>query len=245
MSDNVKVVEIAASPNTELNSLVVDEQRNAAEIDFEKKREAARVRTLLRRIITGSTLLALLVLFLKQTKNWMSPDIFFYHPTAMAIACVGLLPELLALAMQAKRAKSINERNETFQTHVLVSTACKIFALVGYAAIFKSKIERGKSHFTTWHGKVGLLAFLTLIVQVSVGIAIFFTSLPVSMNQRMLLKKIHRYAGSLLGGLFGVAFGLGFASNYAQRLFPSGEQWMLALCGSSCGLAVLWALYRE
>jgi len=161
----------------------------------------------------------------------------------MAVASLGLMPEAISLAMQAKRSKGTNERCETVQTHVLVSFACKFVALAGYLAIWKSKVERGKNHFTTWHGKIGILAGAVLFFQVILG-ALQFFSIPISMSQRMWYRRMHKNLGSVLGALWAAAFGLGFASNYAHKLFPD-EKWMLVLCGGSCGAAILWSLLRE
>lgn len=233
----------SGSPQTPSETSSSLQQHQHQVDDFQKKKEAAHIRTLMRRIAVGSTLLALLITFIRQAKGNYS-DIFLYHPTSMAIACLGLMPEAISLTMQAKRTKSVNERNDTIQTHVLVSFAFKFVALAGYLAIWKSKVERGKNHFTTWHGQIGLASGIVLFAQVVLGALQFFT-IPSVSSQRLLFRKLHRVLGSVLGLLMATTFALGFASNYAQRLFSPSEQWLMVLSGASCGLATLWALYRE
>ena len=211
--------------------------------DMSRTSEAAARQTLIRRVACGGAVVALLALFVRAAPKYT--DVFLYHPTSMAIACVGLLPEVVALALQAKRSSSFHVRNEQVQAHVLVAVAFKLVALAGYAAIWKSKVDRGKPHFTTWHGKLGLLSFVLLVAQVLLGFAQFL-ALPSLVNTatRIWCKNAHRLLSSALGAAFGAAFALGFASNYAVKVLPD-QDWLRVVSGLTAICAVVWALMRE
>ncbi|KAI0703575.1 hypothetical protein BC835DRAFT_1404075 [Cytidiella melzeri] len=42
-------------------------------------------------------------------------------------------------------------------------------AFLGYLAIFAMKIINSRDHFTSWHGKCGLLTFILLLIQIGLG----------------------------------------------------------------------------
>lgn len=59
-------------------------------------------------------------------------------------------PSLL-LQKTKTRAKSVGN-------HKLLQMVTLVAVLIGFAAMYQSKVERGKPHFATWHGLIGVIA---------------------------------------------------------------------------------------
>lgn len=202
---------------------------------------AVERRTLIRRIVTGS--LAVVLLWFFTGRPQPSP-VFIYHPTSFTLAALALLPEAISVAMAAKAAVSMNKRGESVQVHALVSAAMKATALAGYASIYRYKVERGKSHFTSFHGKLGLISGLLLVAQVVLGIVQFWAVPGVSSQARALCRKLHRWLGSALALSFAATFATGFNSNWAIGIF-AGQDLLRLLAGASCFAACAWAFFKE
>ena len=82
--------------------------------------------------------------------------------------------------------------------HVYTEVAAVVGFNLGFAAIYINKEERGKHHFTSWHGLLGLVQAIVIMCQVSLGsVAKYAKSLPVKVNVGQ-VKTWHNLVGAIL-----------------------------------------------
>ena len=179
----------------------------------------ARLPTVLRRCFC-SIVVVLLARWMLG-KQWT--NLFQYHPISMTVCFLGLMPELLYVSRSLRKCRSMNERSERIGDHLLLATMVKTLALVGFIAIYVDKNHRGKKHFTTWHGLMGVITVLVVAFQVLVGLAYHFRLGPWRKFSAYLstLRKIHKYCGIAVLLLGSISMFLGWKSNFATKLVAS------------------------
>jgi len=124
--------------------------------------------------------------------------LFTYHPSAMAMG-FGLLMTLgVASALKLRALGPGPERVKAIWAHAAVQVFGLAFALGGFIAIYRNKAMKGKQHFTSTHGQVGLLAMLLAALSPVLGSGAFarlglLTRLPESV--RPAAKWVHRKVG--------------------------------------------------
>jgi cytochrome b-561 domain-containing protein 2 len=92
------------------------------------------------------------------------------------------------------------ERVRAIWAHAACQTGAVAFALGGFGAIYRNKAIKGKEHFTTTHGKVGLLAMALTVLAMLLGGGAFarlglLARLPEPV--RPAVKWAHRKLGAL------------------------------------------------
>jgi cytochrome b-561 domain-containing protein 2 len=127
-----------------------------------------------------------------------SSVLFTYHPTFMSLGFglfmtlgVGAGLKLRALAPGAERVKAL-------WAHAATQTLALALAIGGFVAIYRNKATHDKPHFTTTHGKLGLLTICLTILSPAIGALAFkklgaLDMLPESI--RPLVKAVHRRLG--------------------------------------------------
>lgn len=172
--------------------------------------------------------------------------LFTYHPSAMATS-FGLLMTLGVYASLKLRLLGHGpERVRAIWAHAAVQTFAVAFALGGFIAIYQNKNLRGKPHFATAHGKVGLVAVVLAVASPALGASAFarlgiLTRLPRS--YRPFAKGIHRYVGTAayVAGLAATALAL------PHRSVDRGAvtiAWQCAVAVVALGTAFLAATVR-
>jgi cytochrome b-561 domain-containing protein 2 len=191
-----------------------------------------------RRLATGFVACGWIFLFMAPHYS----DIFQYHPMAMTLSCMCVLPEVVHQANNFRRCRSVSDRASTTDRHTVSALAMKTLTLVGFAAIEISKFQRKKQHFTTWHGLLGLLTVLTLTLQILVGVLYRYRLGPSQRipNFFIILRKAHKWFGLILVALVASTMFLGFQSHFAMRVLP-GSSWRLV--GGALTAAVLAFAY--
>jgi cytochrome b-561 domain-containing protein 2 len=152
------------------------------------------------------SLLSLLVAGL-VTNMFLDGSLFSYHPIGMSIAYVVLMSEAVCTAIDFRK-KEGSERVKRISRHMFVNFGALAAAIVGFSAIYLNKVKAGKSHFTSWHGKMGLFTFISTIVVVfwgtlsfkKLGLINYFPE-----TQHKTIKKGHRLLGM-------IAYFAGFAT---------------------------------
>jgi hypothetical protein len=139
---------------------------------------------------------------------------FQYHPFSMVIAFVAFLPEVLRSAFNVQRSLTMAHRQSAVDWHMNVALGMKLFALVGFIAITLEKNSKGKSHYYTAHGQLGLLTIVVVVLQVLLGLAYRYRWVG---SQLSLARKIHRYLGAALMVLGCGSMYLGLMSHFAER----------------------------
>lgn len=111
---------------------------------------------------------------------------FGWHPAAMILGFIGLASNAIVI-------KKIGGAQNT-RIHGYLMTGATALGLFGGYVIYSNKEMYHKPHYTTNHGKFGLLVIL---VYVSLGVAgaIFLHPDFGIMKSNQVIRKFHRYAG--------------------------------------------------
>jgi hypothetical protein len=202
----------------------------ASKAEAAQRQEAADwYKALGRRILMGLTTALLCYRFVQQSKPLGFSDVFLYHPTAMAVAWIGIAPEIVAMGRGARKVRNFAARQQALAVHGYVAYALKVLSLVGFIAIWMSKRQRNKPHFATWHGKLGLLTMIGLAVQVLSGTLLYLGAgrsprpkpwlTPVRAGN---LRRLHRLAAiaAVAASALCLVLGLGY-SHYAIKHLPA------------------------
>lgn len=197
--------------------------------------------TRVRRIIAAVVVFVMAYQFVEP--SWR--NVFQYHPLMMTVAFIGFLPEIVHLSNNFRRCRSMTDRQQTVDQHLQFAVAMKIVSLLGFAAIEVSKIQRHKRHFTTWHGLIGLMCVIALVLQVIIGIVYHYRIFPVKKFPGLfsLLRKAHQWLGLALVGLGALSFYLGMQTHFAVRAV--GDPWVRMVFGVATGALALFAYFRE
>ncbi|ORC90873.1 ferric reductase transmembrane protein [Trypanosoma theileri] len=174
----------------------------------------------------GICLFAILLFSLIVIRDWGGfwSDIFLYHPISMAIAFMGILPELLQSIVELQGPlHMINQRRNILRDHRYNALSFKAFCAFGIIIIEFSKFRRSKSHFVTWHARIGMLCEILQILETFIGLSLYYGIFDrcFSVSHRIMLRIIHRQLAFfvVITGL--IAIFLGMFSHYAERVFES------------------------
>jgi cytochrome b-561 domain-containing protein 2 len=120
--------------------------------------------------------------------------LFAYHPVSMSIAFLVCYPWGIRLA-HAARAADGSARVTLLDRHMTTQLAALGLSVVGFAAIYANKAVNGKVHFTSLHGKLGLVTMLLALgVVVSGGLG-FKRYSPLPGHWHPSVKWMHRSLG--------------------------------------------------
>lgn len=127
-----------------------------------------------------------------------STVLFTYHPTCMSMG-FGLLMTLgVGAGLKLRALGPGAERVRALWVHAATQTLALFLALGGFVAIYRNKAIHGKPHFTTTHGKLGLLTIVLTVLSPTIG-AVAFKRLglldAVPEQARPLVKAVHRRLG--------------------------------------------------
>lgn len=163
------------------------------------------------------------ILFLARptTEAW-----YPWHPALMAAGTLFLM----TLAIHIMRRGNPAPYRQKVWNHFLCNAAAAVLVAGGFIAIYFSKAERNKEHFTTWHGQVGLAVTIGIVGQAT-GSSLLLLS-PETLHRLLgvkgtkQFKTMHRY-GALVVYLatFSEIF-LSFYTNWWNRLVGR-ETWAL------------------
>lgn len=135
----------------------------------------------------------------------------------MSIAFVGVLPETIFAAKNTKRSRSVGDRNLWLARHAYGGLLVMLLAVGGGGMIVASKWVRGKRHFSSLHGLVGVTCLSAVWVQCIVGIVLYYR--PAAL--RTLLGRcryIHRCCGVVVLVTSCFAMSLGLFTHFATEI---------------------------
>ena len=176
---------------------------------------AARV-TIARRVVSAAMVAFMCYCFLGADYS----VVFQYHPIGYTIAFAGLMPEIVALSSIVRRQRTMAERDIVIDSHLYLSLGMKFLSLIGFIAITVNKIKKGKFHYTTWHGQLGLLTMIILFLQVVVGFVFHFRCGGYELLPY--LRRAHKYLGIALLAFGSATMWLGMQTNYFRRDVTEG-----------------------
>ncbi len=127
--------------------------------------------------------------------------LFAYHPVSMSIAFLVCYPWGIRLAHKARVADG-NARVALLSRHMTTQLAALGLSVVGFTAIYANKAVYGKVHFTSLHGKLGLVTMLLALGVVVLGGLGFKRYSPLPGQFHPAVKWMHRSLGV---GMWGVS----------------------------------------
>lgn len=195
--------------------------------------------TTLRRLVTIGVAIWMSYLFLGSNFS----ELFQYHPVTMIISFVGLLPEITALTNVIRRQRSVGDREACIARHMYLSLLMKFFSIIGFIAITINKNRKGKHHYTTWHGKIGLATVVILVLQVIVGLVYYFRLFGGGMQSAGKWRKVHKWLGISLLLAGSASMWLGMRTHFVERAVHSNL--VNFLFGTITFVACITAYYKE
>ncbi|KAI9334927.1 hypothetical protein BDR26DRAFT_1009500 [Obelidium mucronatum] len=148
--------------------------------------------------------------------------LYSLHPISMALFIGTSLSAAMTLQRMDQADKLSAAKHQNIASHAWRQCIALAFAIIGFAAIYQNKINKGKKHFKSYHG-IGGLALFALVLSVSVlGIIMhWFPSRvfgTVAKSKRWL--RIKRYSGHAICLLTLVVASLGLISHSTIERIP-------------------------
>lgn len=194
-----------------------------------------RKATLARRFVTGLLLPLMLYYYFSGALN----SLFQYHPMAMSVAFVVVMPEVIHAAHCVRRSRSMADRAARITTHMYLSLGVKTLALVGFIVIYTNKGNRGKPHLTTWHGRLGASTVVALAAQVVLGLAVHWRLV----SNVSFARKAHKWLGVTVALAGSTTFLLGMLSNWAAA--NVANPFINGTFSFSVFVLCAWAYFKE
>lgn len=116
------------------------------------------------------------------------------------------------------------------QWHWMLQACALLCLYTGLAVITVNKVQRGKQHYTTWHGMMGISVCGAIALQAAGGIAVMWPNTLPFQLRLVTLKRLHavfgvaNYWGAMLTLLLGL-YSTWFMASAANSLV-----WMTCLC---------------
>ncbi|KAL4443035.1 hypothetical protein ABPG77_008526 [Micractinium sp. CCAP 211/92] len=95
-------------------------------------------------------------------------ELFAWHPLMFTLGFIGFMTEGIMAAVRF-RPNEGSTRVAAITNHALIQCAATACCCLGFYAIFHNKNLKGKQHFTSLHGKVGLLTFCLALASPLLG----------------------------------------------------------------------------
>ncbi|CAF5049776.1 unnamed protein product, partial [Rotaria magnacalcarata] len=97
--------------------------------------------------------------------------IFKFHPSLMAVSYLGFMFQAINIFSvdNTSRSSSISKRKQIL-IHSLFQVGSIICSIIAFTAIYLRKEQGNKSHFTSWHGLIGLTVSIWSLLQSTGGL---------------------------------------------------------------------------
>ncbi|CAF3826456.1 unnamed protein product [Rotaria magnacalcarata] len=152
--------------------------------------------------------------------------IFKFHPSLMAVSYLGFMFQAINIFSvdNTSRSSSISKRKQIL-IHSLFQVGSIICSIIAFTAIYLRKEQGNKSHFTSWHGLIGLTVFIWSLLQSTGGLLLtilqrYIRSLGLTHAK---LRIYHATSGVLLFTMSCFVIVLGLASNWFKTKMPDGK----------------------
>eukprot|EP00053_Salpingoeca_punica_P006706 m.62932 g.62932 ORF g.62932 m.62932 type:complete len:204 (+) comp13817_c0_seq2:35-646(+) len=193
------------------------------------------------------TVQALLSGFVVLSVAWFalqpsSLSLFSWHPFCMTLAVVGTLPWAISRFQQPSGQGTPNRTDRTWSHFRLMAFTALLMA-IGHYAIYATKEAYGKPHLTSWHGLLGAIASILIIMQTFSNSAFLYPERIKDMVAKIggfkVAYRVHRLMGMTTFSLATTALFLGFYSNWWTGV-AAGWLWP-AVALASAGVYALLA----
>ncbi|KAM9799891.1 transmembrane reductase CYB561D2 [Syngnathus typhle] len=163
---------------------------------------------------------------------------FSWHPFLMTLAFSFFMTEAVLLfsphgSLMKKFSHKVKGR-----VHWMLQCACVTCATLGLATIFYNKHLHGKSHFTSWHGLLGVITVCAAAVQSLAALPLIYHSLVKGWSLAK-IKRYHATAGLVTYLLGSVSLLLGLTSGWFTKSVGDAAWYLAALCPVLCALVIM------
>lgn len=142
---------------------------------------------------------------------------FSWHPTCMSVAFILLLLQAIVIFSPESSLAPTSPRNEKLQLHWILHAFGLVSAIGGFASVYLNKEIHGRTHFTTWHGTVGLAALCGAAIAVLGGISAKYSHNISKWIRPVNVKMYHATGGMMVFLLAMVAVSLSTYSNWFRN----------------------------
>lgn len=148
--------------------------------------------------------------------------VYALHIMMLIVSPLLFLPEVVGTARAWRRAIGSSfsrERERVLFNHVIAGLLMFGFVVVAIAFMSWSRWARGKKHFNSFHGQIGIAFAVPCIIQAATGTALYFRPRLVKGKHRVIryMKSVHWYAAFLTMVLAPIAFYTALNTNFARR----------------------------
>jgi len=144
-------------------------------------------------------------------------DLFSWHPTLMTIAFCLLMCQAIVIFSPESSLLQSSSREDKVQLHWILNLFSLLAAAGGFGAIYLNKEIAGKSHFTTWHGQLGLITCLASLLVALGGLAAKYSGLLRSYVKPINTKLYHATGALIVFALAMVTMCLACYSNWFRK----------------------------
>ena len=106
----------------------------------------------------------------------------------------------------------------------------RVFVIAGFVVIFYSKWARDKSHFTSWHGLVGVIAVVYMVLQCLGGLNLLYPQTALRFFHLVSLKQLHATSALLFFSLVVASLVTGMLSKWFVASVTGTSWYMCAVC---------------
>lgn len=127
-------------------------------------------------------------------------DLFAFHPLLMSIGFLGFMCEGILAAYRLRPTEG-SQRVSALANHMWIQVAAIVCISLGFLTIYINKNMHAKHHFTSLHGKVGLVNTLAAtVIAPALGAASFkwvglYENLPEPLQKNV--KLVHRLVAAI------------------------------------------------
>lgn len=128
--------------------------------------------------------------------------------------------------MQVQSTETIPSRVKGLKLHTLLNILGTVSFILAFIIIEVNKFRNGKAHFISYHGKLGLLIVILVIIAAGAGSAsVYFPSLFGGRAQAKLVYKPHRILGYSTVALISLNLILGVYSGWGLNVLSHHLIW--------------------
>ncbi|ORY36460.1 hypothetical protein BCR33DRAFT_855204 [Rhizoclosmatium globosum] len=196
------------------------------------------------RLASLFTILAMVYLAAPFTLEYR---LYSLHPIGMGLFIAASITAALTLQRSDQQSKHPQSRKSSVVTHAGLQIAALLGLLVGFAAIYQNKINKGKKHFQTYHSYGGLALFIGALSVSILGICMHF--FPTQVFGTLLKSKrylsIKRYSGLALLTITVYTTALGLISHSTQERISALARLIIFLITLGSTTLAFWNTFFE
>ncbi|XP_070559595.1 transmembrane reductase CYB561D2-like [Ptychodera flava] len=170
---------------------------------------------------------------------WPGSSLFSWHPTLMCVSFAFLMAEAILFFSPESTLLPKAMRKTKVKYHWINMVTAIACAVAGLVIIFINKNIHGKSHFTSWHGILGLITVIYSCLQSTGGTLLLYPKVVSGMVKLADLKLYHATSGLLLFTLACTTLILGLYSNWFVSQVSDTVWYISFLCPGLIGLVVM------